>query len=164
MTPNPNTDMIVRIVTSFGERSLRFASDRWLNAAVIVASGTLTGKYVLRFKTDRNKIDFAHTTFYVARVSNTSLAITSAHFAGFADYRLTVDQVEYQGAAGPIGDDGPPGARGPRGERGLRGVIGVTGPIGPAGGPQGERGLQGERGMAAVTLPPFEDVVLRFML
>ena len=169
--PARNTDMIVRIVTARGERSMRFPSNRWLDAGTAAASDTPDGKYTFRFKTDRNKIDFAHTTFYIVRVSDTSLALWSAHWPSFNDYKLTVEQVEYQGYAGPAGDAGAQGEQGdvgaastvagPQGEQGIQGaqgdagadsvVAGPQGEQGPAGGPQGEQGEQGPAGPQGAT-------------
>ena len=136
---------------------MRFASNRWLDAGTAAASDTPDDKYTFRFKTDRNKIDFAHTTFYIIRVSNTSLALWSVHWPSFDDYKLTVEQVEYQGYAGPAGadgaqgDEGAQGTQGDAGADGAQGIQGETGADGPAGGPQGEQGEQGPTGPQGAT-------------
>ena len=103
--PVRNADLIVSIVTTLGERSMSLQSNRWLNFATATATGTSpSGKYTKRFKTDRNNVFFGHTTFYVIRVSNTRLALWCQHWGEFADYRMSVDQIEYKGSAGVDGE------------------------------------------------------------
>ena len=163
--------MIVTLSSAVGSRDFRFVSDEWLDATAALATGTPSGKFTLRFKEDRNDVAFGHTTFYVIRVSDTSLAIWCQHWGSFSNYRLTVEQVEYQGAEGPEGrrtiwrTEGrramtaplaplahlaPRAPRAFKGRRAMTGMTGMTAPLAPLA-PRAPRAFRGRRAMTGMT-------------